>query len=400
MQKQMASENMFSTTEGWWMKAECQDNDPTEIDEAQPILHMREYRTRFCNKIHYNFYGINTKSNPADKVVVSVINESTDIKLLYPIPASKENILNFDETNLSNKRQFSFTIFHQRESQKESDSFYRNTLEPDDKLFSEFLEMLGEWTQLKGFNGYAGRLDTKNDTTGTHSVQCQFQKNEIMFHIASIIRTEGKEVTKKDIVAIVFQQEPTAFSPDMIKDHPEIHVIVVVTTVNPYPLTYHVRIFAKNNVPASNFETLPKNSVFCSDARFRDYFLSLLINSECAAYRADSYSISQKRAEKMELLYRTVEVPELTVDEKTQTFKLDLPNYVVCIYTKVDVTVTDAGNVLLIKYKRGSDCRSLAVGVPGIIQMNMTDDSSGHLIVWGTLKMNPSGGDMSLLKSN
>jgi RAP1 GTPase activating protein 1 len=49
------------------------------------------------------------------------------------------------------------------------------------KEFIEFLGILGEFVELKGFSGYAGGLDVKREATGKHSVYTTFQGVEIMY---------------------------------------------------------------------------------------------------------------------------------------------------------------------------------------------------------------------------
>jgi hypothetical protein len=60
--------------------------------------------------------------------------------------------------------------------------------------FDEFLDFLGQRVRLKGFDQYKGGLDTRGDTTGTHSVYAEFQvrRGELrllsgnsMFHCSS-----------------------------------------------------------------------------------------------------------------------------------------------------------------------------------------------------------------------
>jgi RAP1 GTPase activating protein 1 len=51
--------------------------------------------------------------------------------------------------------------------------------------FEEFLQFLGEKVELKGFQHYAGELDTMNDYNGTHSIYTHWVDFEIMFHVST-----------------------------------------------------------------------------------------------------------------------------------------------------------------------------------------------------------------------
>lgn len=56
------------------------------------------------------------------------------------------------------------------------------------KDFEEFLEFLGTKVTLNGWDKFRGGLDHRgSDLTGTHSYYTQFQGNEIMYHVATMM---------------------------------------------------------------------------------------------------------------------------------------------------------------------------------------------------------------------
>ena len=63
--------------------------------------------------------------------------------------------------------------------------------ESGSERYNEFLEVLGEKIELKGWKKYAGGLDTEGFSTGTHSVYRPYfslgSKYEIMFHISTML---------------------------------------------------------------------------------------------------------------------------------------------------------------------------------------------------------------------
>ena len=91
---------------------------------------------------------------------------------------------------------------------------------------SHFLSSFSRRIRLRGWPHYKGGLDTRTDTTGTHSWYTCFLGSEVMFHVAhEIPYTEGDEqqVERKrhvgnDIVVLVYR-EPGApqFDPRVIK---------------------------------------------------------------------------------------------------------------------------------------------------------------------------------------
>ena len=59
--------------------------------------------------------------------------------------------------------------------------------------FDDFLNLLGQRVQLLGFNKFRAGLDSSNDLTGTHSVYSEFGKNEIMFHVSTLLPFEKND---------------------------------------------------------------------------------------------------------------------------------------------------------------------------------------------------------------
>jgi RAP1 GTPase activating protein 1 len=78
-----------------------------------------------------------------------------------------------------------------------------------------------------GVQGYRGGLDTKHGQTGKFSLYETFHGNEIMFHVSTFlpfVESDPQQLQRKchignDIVAIVFQDGNTPFTPDMIISH-------------------------------------------------------------------------------------------------------------------------------------------------------------------------------------
>ncbi|EPY83342.1 GTPase activating Rap/RanGAP domain-like 3 isoform 1 [Camelus ferus] len=121
-----------------------------------------------------------------------------------------------------------FGVLFAKDGQLTDDDMFSNEIGSD--AFQKFLNLLGDTITLKGWTGYRGGLDTKNDTTGIHSVYTVYQGHEIMFHVSTMLpyskenkqQVERKRHIGNDIVTIVFQEgeEPSpAFKPSMIRSH-------------------------------------------------------------------------------------------------------------------------------------------------------------------------------------
>lgn len=53
--------------------------------------------------------------------------------------------------------------------------------------FDHLLTLLGNRVALRGFNRFLGGLDPNNNLTGKESVYTEFEGNEIMFHVSTLL---------------------------------------------------------------------------------------------------------------------------------------------------------------------------------------------------------------------
>ncbi len=98
--------------------------------------------------------------------------------------------------------------------------------------FQNFLRCLGKKVVLQGWDKYAGGLDTRDNSTGTHSVFNNFCGFDIMFHVSTMLpftpddpqQVERKRHLGNDIVLIIFQDgsgppyKPTSISSNFIRE--------------------------------------------------------------------------------------------------------------------------------------------------------------------------------------
>ncbi|PKU32117.1 signal-induced proliferation-associated 1-like protein 1 isoform x2 [Limosa lapponica baueri] len=76
-------------------------------------------------------------------------------------------------------------IMYCKAGQSTEEEMYNN--ESAGPAFEEFLQLLGERVRLKGFEKYRAQLDTKTDSTGTHSLYTTYKDYEIMFHVSTML---------------------------------------------------------------------------------------------------------------------------------------------------------------------------------------------------------------------
>lgn len=215
---------------------------------------------------------------------------------------------------------FKFGVLYQKYGQTtEEELFGNNETSP---AFDEFLEMLGQRIKLKDHKGYRGGLDIMNGHTGTEAVYERFCDREVMFHVAPLLphtagdaqQLQRKRHVGNDIVAIVFQERATPFTPDMIASH-FLHAFIVVTPVDsPNGETrYKVAVTARVDVPFFG-PTLPQPSIFNKGRELKEFLLTKLLNAENACYKAEKFSQLELRTRTSLLQNLADELKNKTVD--------------------------------------------------------------------------------------
>uniref|UniRef100_A0A8C3JIZ3 Signal induced proliferation associated 1 like 3 n=1 Tax=Calidris pygmaea TaxID=425635 RepID=A0A8C3JIZ3_9CHAR len=187
-------------------------------------------------------------------------------------------------------------ILYCKAGQSSEEEMYNN--EEAGPPFEEFLSLLGEKVCLKAFSKYAAQLDTKTDSTGTHSLYTTYQDYEIMFHVSTMLPytpNNRQQLLRKrhignDIVTIIFQ-EPGAlpFTPQNIRSHFQ-HVFIIVRAHNPCTdnVCYSVAVTRSKDVPPFG-PPIPNGVTFRKSDVFRDFLLAKVINAENAAHKSDKF---------------------------------------------------------------------------------------------------------------
>ena len=251
------------------------------------------------------------------QVIIPKLNTSTF--QLWPImcPGASKLIRSYDEHEEVTK--FKFGLMYQKVGQVTEEEILNN--ETHSESLTEFLHMLGKISKLSEHVGYRGGLDTKYGQTGEYLLyDSSFQNCEVVFHVSTLLpytKNDRQQLQRKchignDIVAIVFQDGETPFSPEMITSH-FLHAFIVVRPINPCSskVQYQVSVTAKHDVPSFG-PNLPKNSTFDKGPQFKDFLFTKLINGEKACYKAKKFDMLNQRT-RMALLTNLVN------DLKTET---------------------------------------------------------------------------------
>ncbi|XP_027561637.1 LOW QUALITY PROTEIN: signal-induced proliferation-associated protein 1-like [Neopelma chrysocephalum] len=209
---------------------------------------------------------------------------------LAPSPAVQETLLKLDEQGVSRQRKVG--VLYCRGGQGSEEEMYNN--EEPGPAFEQFLALLGTRVRLRGFAGYRAQLDTRTDSTGTHSLYTTYHGYEVMFHVSTMLpftpRNPQQLLRKRhignDIVTIVFQ-EPGArpFSPRALRSHFQ-HIFIVVRVHEPCTphTTYSVAVVRPEETPPFG-PALAAGQRFLGGAGLRPFLLAKAINGENAAAR-------------------------------------------------------------------------------------------------------------------
>ncbi|XP_049339710.1 signal-induced proliferation-associated 1-like protein 3 isoform X2 [Astyanax mexicanus] len=217
------------------------------------------------------------------------------LRLALSTPKITEQLLKLDEQGLSQKHKVGILLC--RADQSTEEEMYNN--EEATPAFTEFLELLGETVCLRGFSKYAAQLDTKTDSTGTHSLYTTYQGYEIMFHVSTMLPympNNPQQLLRKrhignDIVTIIFQ-EPGAlpFTPQNIRSHFQ-HVFLIIRVHSPCSdnTCYSVAVTRMKDVPPFGPPLPPSGVTFRDPAAFRSFLLAKIINAENAAHKSEKF---------------------------------------------------------------------------------------------------------------
>lgn len=249
------------------------------------------------NSRGYRGKSINTK-DILDYVAPEV--QSTCLRLAINSSQCEQQILKLDEQGISNK--YKVGILYCREGQLTEEDMYNNM--DSGAAFNEFLESIGKVVRLKGFQNYKAGLDTKTDSTGTHSVYATYSNCEIMFHVSTMLPytpNNRQQLLRKrhignDIVTIIFQ-EPGArpFTPKNIRSQFQ-HVFIIVRVINPCSegTLYHVAVTRSKELSIFG-PPLKSNAIYPKGKKFTEFLLSKIINAENAAHKSKKFATMATR---------------------------------------------------------------------------------------------------------
>ncbi|XP_012876352.1 PREDICTED: signal-induced proliferation-associated protein 1 [Dipodomys ordii] len=254
----------------------------------------------------------------------------TCLRLGSASPKVPRTLLTLDEQVLSFQRKVG--ILYCRAGQSSEEEMYNN--QEAGAAFMQFLTLLGDVVRLKGFESYRAQLDTKTDSTGTHSLYTTYQDHEIMFHVSTMLPytpNNQQQLLRKrhignDIVTIVFQEPGSKpFCPTTIRSHFQ-HVFLVVRAHAPCTphTSYRVAVSRTQDTPAFG-PALPRGGgPFAANADFRAFLLAKALNGEQAAGHARQFHAMATRTRQQYL--QDLAANEVTTTSLDSASRFGLPS--------------------------------------------------------------------------
>ncbi|KAK0174637.1 hypothetical protein PV327_010391 [Microctonus hyperodae] len=240
---------------------------------------------------------------------------------------AEEALARLDEQGLSNR--YKVGVLYSRAGQRTEEEMYNN--QHAGPAFLEFLDTIGQRVRLRGFEGYKAGLDTRTDSTGTHSVAATHRGAQVTLHVVTMLPftpNNRQQLLRKrhignDIVTIVFQ-EPGAlpFSPRRIRSQFQ-HVFIIVRAINPCTenTQYTVAVSRSKEVPIFG-PPVPSGATFNKGKSFADFILAKVINAENAAHRSEKFSTMATRTRQEYLKDLAINYSTTTLIDTGQKFSM------------------------------------------------------------------------------
>lgn len=302
-------------------------------------IHSPYYKNNFEDKPHLNYIGgdelnpfiISVLLEPDDFIHKCIVRtkQQTIITGLYDLPLKKDKIAKYlrdyfptitkdykmveikdpnlvpDLINMEDRmviKHYSFGVLNCKPGQNQEDEYFGNKDLESSEAYNKFLGILGEKVLLEGFTGPKCGLDTKTNTTGTHTIYTVFNGFEIVYHVATLLpfseqnpqQLERKRHIGNDVVCIIFLEGKGSFDPSII--HTKFtHVFAVVQHYKNKKGKDIYKLAISNKEGVVEYGPSIPNINWESDEQFREFLLTKLINGERAAYYSPNFGQSRTR---------------------------------------------------------------------------------------------------------
>ncbi|GAM27940.1 hypothetical protein SAMD00019534_111160 [Acytostelium subglobosum LB1] len=263
-------------------------------------------------------------------IMCQIKPELRDFKLpMLRIPNLEDELMKIYEPSFS--KVMKVGVLYCKEGQTTESEMLFNNSNNTSVAYNEFLNLLGDKVELKGFQGYNGGLDTVHGHSGSHSIYTRYGDVEIMFHVSTMLpfypkdpkQIERKKHLGNDRIVIVFS-DAGAYAPNSIKSKQTQSVFLVQphrdstskfientirrNAVDQNELEkcqekykdefnakqYSMSIATKEDVPQFD-PPIPDPPIFNRDNRFREFILEKLINGSASLRQAPVFQTKTQR---------------------------------------------------------------------------------------------------------
>ena len=120
------------------------------------------------------------------------VMNSTNVLFVWQIcnPDLQEDLLTLEKQERA--MNLKFGVIYAKSGQRTDDEFLSN--QNGSPVFDNFLSLLGEKIELKGWPNYNGGLDVNNDMTGTHTYFKSFEEHQVMFHVSTLLPYSTEDI--------------------------------------------------------------------------------------------------------------------------------------------------------------------------------------------------------------
>jgi len=206
----------------------------------------------------------------------------------------QDSLLDFEAKELQMRRKYKIALINCRDERTENEIFSINETSSD---YEEFLDFLGTRVCLEGWNHYAGGLDTKSNTSGTHSIYTKYEDVEIMFHVSTLLpfsecdeqQVERKRFLGNDVVVVVFKEGEQPFSPQFFRSHFNcVFIVIQKLNLDENHTYYQMATCSRQDVkPFPPYISNPP--IYKQNQEFRKILLSKMINAERTVHKTTEF---------------------------------------------------------------------------------------------------------------
>jgi len=228
-------------------------------------------------------------------MIISCTENSRTVKRPMPLSAVPkficEDLLELDR--ILKVRNYKFAVLYVKEGQKRLEDIFANSMASPE--FYQFMGLLGDKIKLKGWKGYKADLDVKTNMTGIHSYYTEWERLEIMFHVAPLlVPTSIPRLVGNDVVAIIWMEDGMWNPATIISQVIHAQIIVKPVFLPNKQLKVRVCTIVKEGLPPSRPKSV--DTLWDLDDKLRDYILKKCVNTERAAWHCPTTVRTQTRS--------------------------------------------------------------------------------------------------------